>query len=439
MFSKMKMTMRGRSAAVTEARLVLVFCLLGLASASAQTVFNVTGTLSSTSTFSGTVTIDTITPASDAAVLTANIAIAGAPDGPSTCSGAPNFQGHGGAAGYYFNVSCTTGGPLMLTLLTPLDTVNGYLFGYAGGGFNMTSTNASNFGGTEDPVTGGSLTPAPVAVGPGFTKAFSPSTIQVGGTSTLTFTIYNTNALILTGVAFSDALPANLLVATPNGLSTNCGAAVTAGLTATAGSGSIILALGTVAASTSCTISVNVVGIAPSADLNTTSTLFSNEAPLGSPATCPVTVVLPPTISKVFAQTALQLFGANTTALTFTITNPAANPVPLGGIAFTDTLPNGLVISTPNGLTGSCGGGPITATAGTNVISLTGATLDAGVSCTFSVNVSATAIGAMVNTTSTVTALAGTIVGGTATATTWVAATLWLWFFSDGGGGGGHP
>src|SRR5690242_7979311 len=65
----------------------------------------------------------------------------------------------------------------------------------------------------------------------------------------------------------------------------------------------------------------------------------------------------PPTISKAFGAASIPLNGS--TSLSFTITNPNRAPT-LTGIAFTDTLPAGLVVATPNGLVGTCGGGTIT-------------------------------------------------------------------------------
>jgi hypothetical protein len=52
---------------------------------------------------------------------------------------------------------------------------------------------------------------------PIITKVFGATTIPVNGTTALTFIIENPNPppLVLTGVAFTDALPAGLVVATP--------------------------------------------------------------------------------------------------------------------------------------------------------------------------------------------------------------------------------
>ena len=123
---------------------------------------------------------------------------------------------------------------------------------------------------------------------------------------------------------------------------------------------------------------------------------------LGFIISTPMTAAIaaPPTLSKAFGSSSIVLGG--TTSLTFNLSNPNAG-VTLTGLAFTDTMPAGLVVATPNGLTGSCGGGVITATAGSSTVSLSGATLAPLTSCTFSVNVTATSFGSKINTTSTVT------------------------------------
>ena len=79
---------------------------------------------------------------------------------------------------------------------------------------------------------------------PTIAKAFGAASIAVNGTTTLTFTLTNPNGTALSGVAFTDALPAGLEVANPNGLTGMCGGTVTA----TAGSGSVALANGSLPA-----------------------------------------------------------------------------------------------------------------------------------------------------------------------------------------------
>lgn len=121
---------------------------------------------------------------------------------------------------------------------------------------------------------------------------------------------------------------------------------------------------------------------------------------------------LPPTIAKVFGAASVSLNG--TTSLTFGLSNPNT-AISLSGIGFTDAFPSGLSVASPNGLAGNCGGGTITAAAGTSSVSLSGASLAAGASCTFSANVVGTTAGAQNNVTSAVTSTeAGS--GGTASA-----------------------
>jgi uncharacterized repeat protein (TIGR01451 family) len=122
---------------------------------------------------------------------------------------------------------------------------------------------------------------------------------------------------------------------------------------------------------------------------------------LALPASLWAGSALVPTISKAFGAANIPVGG--TTSLSFTITNPNGTG-PLTGVGFTDTLPAGLVVATPNGLGGSCGssGGTITAVAGSGSVSLSGVTLGATGSCTFSVNVTGTTAGAQNNTTGAV-------------------------------------
>jgi hypothetical protein len=86
-------------------------------------------------------------------------------------------------------------------------------------------------------------------------------------------------------------------------------------------------------------------------------------------------------------------------------------------------LPLGIAVTTPNGLAGSCGTGTISnsTVGGHSVLSLTGGTIAANGSCTFSMNIVGLAGGTQVNTTSNVTSTEGGT-GNSATATITVLA-----------------
>jgi uncharacterized repeat protein (TIGR01451 family) len=124
-----------------------------------------------------------------------------------------------------------------------------------------------------------------------------------------------------------------------------------------------------------------------------------------------------PILTKTFGDLAIPVGG--TTSLTFMLNNGS---MALTGVTFTDTLPTGLTVATPNGLTGSCGGGTITATAGSGTIMLSGASLGAGASCTFSVKVTGVTAGTQNNTTSIVNSDQA-ISGNRASASIFVGAT----------------
>jgi uncharacterized protein (TIGR03437 family) len=270
----------------------------------------------------------------------------------------------------------------------------------------VTSSN----GGTGNTATA-SLTVALPAM---ITKTFGALTLPVNGTTSLSFAITNPNPTFsLTGLAFTDNLPSGLVVATPANLSNNCGGTATAA----AGAASATLVGGTLGPNASCTVSLNVQGTS-SGIKNNSVTVSSTQSGLGNTSNASVTVIAPPVTLETFGVASIPL-GASTT-LSFSIQNNNAT-APLTGVGVTDTLPAGLIVSTPNSLTGSCGSGTITATAGTNVINLTGGSIPSGAMCGFSVSVTGTAAGAHNNSTGSVISNEGGT-GGPATASLEVVA-----------------
>ena len=276
---------------------------------------------------------------------------------------------------------------------------------------NTTGSVSSTNGGPGNTAAANATVVGP----PQISKAFGAATIPLNGSTTLTIQISNSNpTATLTGVGFTDTLPAGLVVATPGNLADSCGGTATG----PNGSNTVSLSGGTLAAGANCSVAVNVTGMSAGTDINTTLPVTSNEGGTGSGASASITVVAPPTISKAFGASSIPLGGS--TSLNFQVSNPNSG-AQLTGVGFSDALPGGLVVATPNGLSGSCGGGAITATAGSGGISLSGATLAAGANCTFSVNVTGTAAGTEANTTGSITSTEGGS-GGTASASVNVEA-----------------
>jgi uncharacterized repeat protein (TIGR01451 family) len=260
---------------------------------------------------------------------------------------------------------------------------------------------------------------------PTIAKSFGLATLALNESTSLAFTLTNSDpGAGLTGVSFSDTLPAGLVVATPNGLTGTCGGAVAA----VAGGGSVTLANGVLPASGSCAIAVNVTGVTTGAKHNTTSAVVSNEGGVGGTASASLTVVVPPTIAKHFGVANLSLNG--TTTLTFTLANPD-QVTALTGVSFTDALPAGLVVATPNGQTGACGG-TVAAAAGSGNVSLSNGALPAGGSCTIALNVTGVTLGAKNNVTSAVTSNEGGAAGTASASLTVVPATTGIPTVSPG-------
>ena len=239
-----------------------------------------------------------------------------------------------------------------------------------------------------------------VANPPSIVKAFGASTVALNANVSLTFSLSNTNATTtLNGIAFTDSLPAGMVVATPSNLNSTCnGSAV-----AVNGASSASLSGASLAPGGSCSISLNVLGTTAGIKSNTVSVTSTTTAALSNSSTTSVTVVAPPTVTKGFSVGTIPLNGSAT--LNLTVANPNGSTA-LTGVGFTDSLPSGLVVSTPNGQTGTCVG-TISAVAGSNLVSLSGETLAANGSCTLNVNVTGVAAGTQINTTGAPTSTEG--------------------------------
>jgi fimbrial isopeptide formation D2 family protein len=272
---------------------------------------------------------------------------------------------------------------------------------------NSGSTTVSTIAVATNTVTGAIAVGAgpfgiaiPRALPPGIVKSFGAARIALDGMTSLSFTLTNPNITArLTGIAFTDNLPAGLVVASPGNLTNTCGGSATA----TDGSSSISLSGVALAAGVACTVSVSVNGNTAGVKNNSVSVTSANGG-TGNTSNATLTVVAPPTLAESFGAAGIPLNG--TASLSFTLNNPNSADT-LTGIGFSDTLPSGLVISTPSGRTGTCGGGTIAATQGANAISLAGASLPAGGSCSFSLNVTGIAAGTQNNTTGSVTSTEG--------------------------------
>ena len=249
---------------------------------------------------------------------------------------------------------------------------------------------------------------------PSFTKSFSPNPVAAGATTTLTFSLTNpNNALALSGISFTDTLPSGLTVTTAS--SSQCG-----GTLSTTAPQTISFSGGALAASASCNITVTVTAGASGIYDNISGFVSSTEGGTNTGstgvATSSLTVLKPPSISKLFSPNPILAGGTST--LTFTITNPNLNNA-LSSISFSDTYPSGLQnTATPNGTT-TCTGGTVTAAVNGNGVSLSGGTVAAGATCTVTVNVTAASTGSYANTSSAVQATVSgtTTTGNTATDT----------------------
>lgn len=286
-------------------------------------------------------------------------------------------------------------------------------------GANGTSTNTTGTVTSSNAGAGGTATATLTSqnglVAPVISKAFSPAAVPINGFSTLTFTITNPNDQTLFNVAFNDVYPAGLVNATPANVSSNCDNALggTAGTTGGGNGGNTIGLDGTpkpllgngspndMPANSTCTITVRVTSATAGTYNNVSGSVTGDSANAalfsttvtGNTAAATLFVLNPPTISKNFASDPIIVNGVS--ILTITLTNPNAGAA-ITGAAFTDNYPTAIDNSSSPGATTTCGG-TVTAAASGPSVALSDGTIPVSGSCTVSVNVTSSTMGAHVN------------------------------------------
>jgi LPXTG-site transpeptidase (sortase) family protein len=231
----------------------------------------------------------------------------------------------------------------------------------------------------------------------GVVKGFDPLTVFGGSASTMSIELVNPNNVEVSGIGFTDNMPTGMVVADPvNPSVSECGGT----LNATPGENSFTYSGGSVAAASSCfltlrvtmTVNGNLTNVIP-ANALTTSTGITNP----DPAEASLTNLPGASITKSFSPNPIR---ANSVAqLTFTLRNTGS--VALSGMGFRDVLPGdlpvGLEIAESPAPVNECGG-TLTAVPGTQLIELSNGALDLNSTCTITVSVTGNIAGSFTNT-----------------------------------------
>ena len=253
-----------------------------------------------------------------------------------------------------------------------------------GGELNTTNNNAS-----DSTI----ILQKPIVV-----KAFSPTSIIANSPTSLSITITNSNAVAmnLASPAFTDVFPTSpgAMTVANTTTSNTCGGTLTnnAGGAIAVGSVGIRLAGGTIAANSSCVVTVNVTATVAGNYVNNSGPVATVGSGTGASSSATLTVIVPvaPTIAKSFAPNPVE----NTvpTVLTITLTNP--NAVPINAVAFNDPYPTGILNTatpaaafTPASVSAGCTGTITGGAADGNSVGLTAGFMPANATCAIRVNV----------------------------------------------------
>ncbi|NND74623.1 MAG: DUF11 domain-containing protein [Ilumatobacter sp.] len=294
---------------------------------------------------------------------------------------------------------------------------------------NTTGTVSGTVGGS--PITGNQATETLyVVAGPVTTKTFLDNPAAAGGSTTLEFTITNSDATnAATDIAFTDVFDTIIPDATSVPADGACGPgsdftfdALVPGTSSSGTPAQLTLTGGELPAGGSCTFSV-VLDISATAGsggyANTTSEVTATvdgASVAGNPASDELLVAGTPPMRKTFASDVVAPGGQ--VDLTFTIANGGEGAGdfdavgPVTGMTFTDDLgTSGLTFAAPLP-TDPCGTGSVLGVSGGDtILTLTGGNLAEDESCSFTVTVEAAATATLGLFTNTTSDLSATVLG----------------------------
>jgi len=219
----------------------------------------------------------------------------------------------------------------------------------------ITSTNASTGSAASATLT---VMPGELLDAPTVAESFTPDHIIAGdplGTSVMAITLTNNDPDDITGVSFADDYPTPLHMANASSgvvLANTCGGT----LTAVANQTTVALTGGTIPASQSCVVKIQVVGTSQGTSVNHTGSVTSDNANPGADTTATLFVtggVAEP--DMVLTKTHVGDFTQGQTGATYTLvaTNVGVAPTS-GSVIVVDTLPAALVATDMSGPGWTC-------------------------------------------------------------------------------------
>lgn len=299
--------------------------------------------------------------------LSADLEVTDATSATNTCNGTLSVADGPGTVGL-------TGGTIpaggTCTIDVSLTSVVAGTYG------ETTSVLASDFG--QGTAASAELTVTSAAA-PGLALAFAPASIEQGDTTVITYTLTNRSSLLpVNGLGFSHTLLTDLEFSDAANASNTCGGT----LSVADGPGTLDLTGGTIAAGETCTISVAVTSPVAGTYAETTSVLssdFGEGAEASSELT--VTSAAAPTLALAFDPPEINA-GAST-LLTYTIDN-RQTLIPVNQLSFADELPTELLVDGSVTPQSDCQGA-VTASEGSNQISLDAGIVGASEICTITI------------------------------------------------------